>query len=76
LIPHSGSFQNADRYYWEVRAQFRLEDQQKNKTWVFPAPDPKVIPINTEKETDPDFAKIGRPFWADQETHAVTGAAG
>jgi len=74
--PHSGSFRNADQYYWEVRAQFRLKDRQKNKTWVFPAPDPKVMPINTVKETDPDFVKIDRPFWADQETHAVTGAAG
>ena len=74
--PHSGSFRNADQYYWEVRAQFRLKDQQKNKTWVFPAPDPKVMPINAVKETDPDFVKIDRPFWADQKTHAVTGAAG
>lgn len=74
--PHSGSSRNADQYYWEVRAQFRLKDEQKNTTWVFPAPDPKDTPIDMETETDPDFARIGRPFWADQETHTATGANG
>ena len=74
--PHSGSSRNADQYYWEVRAQFRLKDEQKNTTWVFPAPDPKDTPIDMETETDPDYVRIGRPFWADQETHAATGATG
>lgn len=74
--PHSGSSRNADQYYWEVRAQFRLKDEQKEKTWVFPAPDPKDTPSDMETETDPDFARIDRPFWADQETHAATGVTG
>ncbi len=74
--PHSSSFQNADQYYWEVRAQFRLTDEQNNKTWVFPAPSPKVVPTNMELATDPDFRRINRPLWADQETHASTGANG
>jgi hypothetical protein len=74
--PHSHSFQNADQYYWEIRAQFRLIDRQKNKTWVFPALAPKATPIDMEKETDPDFRRTNRPLWADQETHASTGATG
>lgn len=74
--PNSHSFQNGDQYYWEVRAQFRLKDKQKNKTWVFPALPPKATPIDMEQETSPDFRRTDRPLWADQETHAVTGAAG
>ncbi|WP_022964116.1 hypothetical protein [Halopseudomonas pelagia] len=74
--PHSHSLQNADHYYWEVRAQFRLKDYQKNKTWVFPALAPKAAPINMEQETKPDFRRTNRPLWADQETHGVTGATG
>tara|TARA_R110002020_G_scaffold66390_3_gene174518 strand:+ start:2160 stop:6008 length:3849 start_codon:yes stop_codon:yes gene_type:complete len=74
--PNSHSFQNGDQYYWEVRAQFRLKDEQKNKTWVFPALPPKATPINMEQETSADFRRTNRPLWADQETHAATGANG
>tara|TARA_R110000822_G_scaffold45033_1_gene120661 strand:- start:585 stop:4436 length:3852 start_codon:yes stop_codon:yes gene_type:complete len=74
--PDNYSFQNGDQYYWEIRAQFRLEDEEKNKTWVFPALAPKAAPINMERETSADFRKTNRPLWADQETHAATGANG
>lgn len=73
---NSHSFQNGDQYYWEVRAQFRLKDKQKNKTWVFPALPPKAAPINMEQETSADFRRTNRPLWADQESHGVTGATG
>ncbi|SDS98996.1 hypothetical protein SAMN05216198_3348 [Halopseudomonas litoralis] len=74
--PQIHAFHKPDNYHWEVRAQFRFQDPQNNRTWIFPAPGPKVELTGAARKTEPDFQRINQPLWADQETHAAKGAAG
>ena len=69
----SHPFQDFDEHHWEVRAQFRLKDQRLNKTWVFPAPEPKVAPVNPDHYIEPNFMKTNQLLWADQNIHAGPG---
>src|SRR5690606_15250331 len=62
-----------DEYRWEVRAQVRLEDRAQGKIWAFPAPTPKIAPVDATQHAEPDFRKTDQLLWADQETHGVTG---
>ncbi|WP_285260862.1 hypothetical protein [Halopseudomonas bauzanensis] len=74
--PQVYAFHKPDRYHWEVRAQFRFQDQRNNRIWIFPAPGPKVELTGATPNTQPDFKRTNRSLWADQETHAAKGAAG
>lgn len=62
-----------DEYHWEVRAQVRLEDEHRDRVWLFPAPEPKVSSVNPAQHTQPNFRKTKQLLWADQETHGATG---
>lgn len=70
----SPGYQLIDEYHWEVRTQLRLVDNAQRKTWVFPAPSPKMRPVNPIEYATPDFRKTDQVLWADQETHGVGGA--
>ncbi|RHW19529.1 hypothetical protein [Pseudomonas jilinensis] len=72
----SHPFQDYDEYHWEVRAQFRLKDPRHDKSWVFPAPEPKVKPVDPARYEEPCFTRTNQLLWADQESHAATGVAG
>lgn len=69
----SHGYQFVDEYHWEVRAQLRLVDSARDTSWVFPAPGPKVKPVDPAQYAEPDFRKTDQLLWADQETHGVTG---
>lgn len=70
---NSQGYQLFDEYHWEVRAQIQLKDDNKNTIWAFPAPGPKVPPVNSSQHTEPNFKKTKQILWADQESHGVTG---
>ena len=69
----SHGYQFIDEYYWEIRAQLRLADSARGTSWAFPAPGPKVKPVDPAQYAEPDFRKTDQLLWADQETHGVTG---
>ncbi|PRB81910.1 hypothetical protein [Pseudomonas sp. MYb185] len=67
-------YQLIDEYHWEVRAQLRLEDKLQDTVWAFPAPGPKVAPVDPAQYAEPNFRKTKQLLWADQETHGTLGA--
>lgn len=70
-VPRRAHYQDySAEHRWEVRAQLILEDKQRNRSWVFPAPEPRVVHIPPNYE-QPNFKITGRPLWADQLTHAA-----
>jgi len=57
----------ATYYTWLVRAQVILTDG--DDTWVFPAPLPRDSTSFGPQHVQPDFDKLGQPFWIDETTH-------
>jgi hypothetical protein len=61
------------RYAWQIRAQFILNDGQRQ--WVFPAPPPRDPTPFGPEYARPDFINVGRPYWADKDTDEGEGSA-
>lgn len=54
------------KYYWNVRIQIRVQEDENARPMVFPAPlpeDPLTYNPKNEEHIEPDFREKEQPFW-------------